>query len=638
MRKNGLGGHYWYYQPGRHEMVIIFHDANKAGPHIDVHIGRLSVIRRVKPEIYEQLRYNGEGQLTQDSCKILINFLKDEIDNKSRIPQNLDHSARNAKASWTGGSRSDNYYGAGLTRQVLSVSRVDIIKAHADGPIEMYAPMLNSHRPMYMYKLYHGEETGRSPILIWGNMNNHAPKFEERLHLNLVHPEEFDIVQRKGDLQTSTAKYDGSSCYFVIDKKGTTVFSPRTSKKTDEQIEYTFKLDGLANVTSDTKVTGMGELMFKEKTIFGTKYLPQAKASGLLNSNNVLPKNVVPEIRIYRVDKIGHENISNLNFFSNRELQENVAKLDKKLQVVELMDIDTAKHKGFEGVVVVPENTSVNDGMKVKFWQDANDWRIDEVNFFVGPKGSIAGIVECTSLKSGKKFNMGPGQIGNQTLTKYMMNAPDEYIGSVIRVRSREGHEGRAAKMLDFHMDKGYDVKQYDLDSKNPYYYKDEHDNDVFRVRRFKGRFIQEHPTSSGWHPGRNGTPNVLYRLPELLQRKNEPVYIVEGEKDVNRLREEGLLATTNPGGAGKWQNYYSKEFKDRDVIILPDNDSVGQRHANEVAHSVSSYARSVKIVDLPGTSNKEDIYNWLESGNTTDDLQELIENSSKYEPQLTNG
>ena len=50
------------------------------------------------------------------------------------------------------------------------------------------------------------------------------------------------------------------------------------------------------------------------------------------------------------------------------------------------------------------------------------------------------------------------------------------------------------------------------------------------------------------------GVRRVLYRLPELLARPDEPVYVVEGEKDADRLASMGLLATTNSGGAGKWQ------------------------------------------------------------------------------------
>ena len=47
----------------------------------------------------------------------------------------------------------------------------------------------------------------------------------------------------------------------------------------------------------------------------------------------------------------------------------------------------------------------------------------------------------------------------------------------------------------------------------------------------------------------------VLYPLPQLLAADPAlPVYVVEGEKDVDALLGLGLVATTNPQGAGKWR------------------------------------------------------------------------------------
>ena len=50
----------------------------------------------------------------------------------------------------------------------------------------------------------------------------------------------------------------------------------------------------------------------------------------------------------------------------------------------------------------------------------------------------------------------------------------------------------------------------------------------------------------------------VPYRLPELLAADPRPVYVPEGEKDVDRLRGLGVTATCNPQGAGKWRKEYN--------------------------------------------------------------------------------
>src|SRR5690606_4602867 len=112
-----------------------------------------------------------------------------------------------------------------------------------------------------------------------------------------------------------------------------------------------------------------------------------------------------------------------------------------KLEVVELMDPERALASGYEGIVAVPEGGSVNDGFKMKWCQDANDWRIDEVDFRPGEKGGVAGVVYCTSMESGKTFKLGPSAVGNQELTREMMANPHDYQGSVLKVQSRNGHE-----------------------------------------------------------------------------------------------------------------------------------------------------------------------------------------------------
>lgn len=449
-RKNGMGGRSWYDRPRREKLVIVYHDANRAGPHIDVHIGRVSLVYRVKPDLYSKINYNRNGDLTEASKRAILEHVRTEVQGHSRVAQNLDHSRSNAVASWVNGDTTATHYGAGLTRQVVLESEVDIYKAHWNGPIEMYSPDINPHRATYLYRLHPGDSK-RAPILIWGVKSNQPPVLQDRLHLKMIHPEHQDQLHMKADMSTSTAKYDGSSCYVVITNKGTTVWSPRTSVVTGERIEYTHKLDGIASITNDETIVAMGELLFK----VDGEYLPAAQGSGILNSNSLLPRGVEPEIRLYRVDRVGRKSFFGTSFWENREQQMRVSKLDRKLKVVELMDPDTAHARGFEGIVAVPEDGSVNDGFKMKYWADPYDWVIERVEFTRGPSGKVAGVVRARSLESDKEFKLGPGQMGNEELTTHMMENPHLYEGSVIKVNSKLGHEGRAAKVISFHDDKG---------------------------------------------------------------------------------------------------------------------------------------------------------------------------------------
>ena len=99
------------------------------------------------------------------------------------------------------------------------------------------------------------------------------------------------------------------------------------------------------------------------------------------------------------------------------------------------------------------------------------------------------------------------------------------------------------------------------------YPYTDEDGVVLFEVVHYEPkRFNQRTPDGAGgWTWSTRGVRRVLYHLPALL--KAEPaatVFVVEGERDVHRLERDGLIATTNPCGAGKWRNEYSERLRGR--------------------------------------------------------------------------
>lgn len=156
----------------------------------------------------------------------------------------------------------------------------------------------------------------------------------------------------------------------------------------------------------------------------------------------------------------------------------------------------------------------------------------------------------------------------------------------------------------------------------------------VFQVVRFDPKdFRQRHKDASGeWVWKMEGVERVPYRLPELLSSDpDDPVFIVEGEKDADKLTSERLVATTNPGGAGKWRHEYSPFLQGRRVVILPDNDETGFSHAQQVEASLSGIAASIRILKLAGVPPKGDVSDWLAKGHT---IEELIRLSIK--PDLT--
>ena len=169
--------------------------------------------------------------------------------------------------------------------------------------------------------------------------------------------------------------------------------------------------------------------------------------------------------------------------------------------------------------------------------------------------------------------------------------------------------------------------KRPEIDFSRPaavYSYEDAGGREVFQVCRYyyttasgkrEKTFRQRRHAPGDPHANRQGyvmsVPNelrdsTLYRLPQLLAaiRDGRPVYVVEGEKDVETLERLGHTATCNPGGAGKWREGYTRLLSGADAVILPDCDTAengfaGQEHAWAVAMALRGVAKRVRLVDL---------------------------------------
>lgn len=142
-----------------------------------------------------------------------------------------------------------------------------------------------------------------------------------------------------------------------------------------------------------------------------------------------------------------------------------------------------------------------------------------------------------------------------------------------------------------------------------------------FRLRQPDGK--------GGYLHNIKGITPLPYNLPGIMQKPNQPVFVVEGEQCADVLIEAGLVATTNHGGAGKWGEEHAQHLEGRNVIVMPDNDQVGHRHADAVVASLWGKANQIKRVDLPGLPDKGDVVDYLR----THTLEELVGEVRKVEP-----
>ena len=165
------------------------------------------------------------------------------------------------------------------------------------------------------------------------------------------------------------------------------------------------------------------------------------------------------------------------------------------------------------------------------------------------------------------------------------------------------------------------------------YQYTDEQGKLLYEIVRylpkdFRARKPGSSPGEWDWNLG--NVRRVLYQLPLIAAsaEKNRAVVIAEGELDANNLISLGLVATTNPGGSGRWREEYSECLRGRRVVVLADNDEPGRKHAHMVAASLRRRCPSVKLVELPGLQPGGDVSDWLlaNKGKAEDQVKKLVE------------
>lgn len=143
--------------------------------------------------------------------------------------------------------------------------------------------------------------------------------------------------------------------------------------------------------------------------------------------------------------------------------------------------------------------------------------------------------------------------------------------------------------------------------------------------------------TIQRWEPGKDGKrksfltayPNgrtsrrVVYRLAEVMAAAcdGRVIYVVEGEKDADRLAEMGHVATTSVHGAGSWRTEYAEPFAGASVVVVADRDDPGLAHARTIAAGLSRVGCDVRIVQPAVERDHADISDHLDAGLGIEDL-----------------
>lgn len=129
------------------------------------------------------------------------------------------------------------------------------------------------------------------------------------------------------------------------------------------------------------------------------------------------------------------------------------------------------------------------------------------------------------------------------------------------------------------------------------------------------------------------GVRRVPYRLPEIIdaKAKGTDIFLCEGEKDADALRELGFVATSFKN----WKEEFNQFIEGVHVVVVQDHDIPGVTQATEAAKILLKSAASVKILDMypdrelpdKGGLDISDYIRWCveAEGADTDTLKERI-------------
>jgi len=167
----------------------------------------------------------------------------------------------------------------------------------------------------------------------------------------------------------------------------------------------------------------------------------------------------------------------------------------------------------------------------------------------------------------------------------------------------------------------GGERREYDAAQ---YLYTDEAGEPLIRVTRTwpKG-FRQEawDKDKDAWRHFLGDTRRVLYNLPEV--EKAHTVWMVEGEKDVESIRQVGgAIATTLLGGAGNWKDAYGPSLRGKVVHIVADRDKPGKEGAGKVRNALRGIAKHADTWQPP--EGYKDVSDMLQAGLGLGDLTPL--------------
>lgn len=171
--------------------------------------------------------------------------------------------------------------------------------------------------------------------------------------------------------------------------------------------------------------------------------------------------------------------------------------------------------------------------------------------------------------------------------------------------------------------------------------YRDEQGKPVHRTIYYKTTDGRKEPRQHKYNDGKwmfemEGVKRIPYNLSNILSESN--IIYVEGEKDCDTLINLGIKNVTTLGSANsKLEQHQHKYFRNKNIIIIPDNDLAGYTFVRKIGKQLFGVAKSVSVCFLPDLEDKHkaDITDWF---NYNPEILEHLKKFNAVKPKETAG
>ena len=158
------------------------------------------------------------------------------------------------------------------------------------------------------------------------------------------------------------------------------------------------------------------------------------------------------------------------------------------------------------------------------------------------------------------------------------------------------------------------------------YNFIDEEGNYILKDNKIEKTFSQLRCEDGKWFDKLEKDGIKIERFPYNLKgiEKQPTILLHEGLKCADVCNTFGFPSTSFVQGTSAWYPEYAQYFKDKNVIIVADNDDPGKTSAKDIARALKDTAKAVKIITVSEWP-KGDFVDFVDNGGTKEQLIKII-------------